>query len=173
VDLSGQSCGTGQSPFGGNNIWFLAGYDSGLTPVSSVTRNCTVPYGRTLVFPIVNAAYGVFPEDPAEYQGEAFARSQVEYIKDVEDLYLTIDGQAVSNLNAYFERSDAFNFTLPASNIFTPAYGLGAQALAPWVDAGFYVVVTGLTLVPGKHVVKFGGNGMSVTYNLNVKYTPF
>src|SRR3954453_11906827 len=45
-DPTGASCGAGQS----GSVWFLAGSFAGRT----VVRNCTIPTGKAIFFPILN-----------------------------------------------------------------------------------------------------------------------
>jgi hypothetical protein len=161
VDTTGVNCGRGQ-PFLGT--FYLAGAPDS-TPV---TRNCTVPNFRTLLIPVVNGFYGAVSTDPAEQRTEAFARSQLSYVRESTDLSLTIDGTPVQNLSRFYEESSVFSVTLPNNNIFGAPSG---TVVSPAVDAGYYVGINGL--LPGKHVLKWhgvvGGVTQDVTYNLTVK----
>ncbi|MCA1706817.1 MAG: hypothetical protein LC808_27575 [Actinobacteria bacterium] len=49
LDPTGANCGIGQS----GRVWFLAGTFGG----GPATRVCTVPVGKALFFPIVNAVF--------------------------------------------------------------------------------------------------------------------
>src|SRR5262249_55520548 len=49
LDLTGANCGQGQS----GQVWFLAGNFGGTS-----TRTCTMPAGRALLVPILNAVFG-------------------------------------------------------------------------------------------------------------------
>src|SRR5262249_651342 len=51
LDTTGANCGVGQSGL----VFYLAGNFGG-----SSSRTCTVPYGKTIVFPILNGAYFAF-----------------------------------------------------------------------------------------------------------------
>ncbi|MET0287648.1 MAG: hypothetical protein ABW352_24385 [Polyangiales bacterium] len=166
LDTDGSKCRNGQS----GGFFFLVGALDD-TPVKRT--KCTIPIGKTVVFPIVNALYAAFPGDPANERTEAFVKSQVSYVKDATtNLVLEIDGNVVSNPKQYFVQGDAFNFTLPANNI----YGLPAgQKFAPAADAGFYIALS--QWEPGNHKVRFkgtlDGTTIDVTYELKVNYTPF
>ena len=161
VDTTGANCAAGQS----GAVWFLAGaLDS--TPVS---RKCTVPYGKTIVLPIVNAAYFAFASDPPEQKTESFLRSQVTYIEGATNLRAEVDGLTVWNPSAYREKSVLFGLTLPADNV----YGLPAGfRLEPSVDEGYYIAMQ--PLLPGRHTVHVhgevpGGFVSDVTYDLVVR----
>src|SRR4051794_14600854 len=57
LDTTGAKCGVNQPRYTGwGDNWFLAG-SFGSDPV---TRNCTVPLGRTLFIPVANYGYGAF-----------------------------------------------------------------------------------------------------------------
>src|SRR4030081_3634226 len=61
LDTTGAKCAVGQ----GGPVWFLAGtFGSG-----SVSRSCTVPAGKALFFPVVNAFYVQEPPD-VTYEGQ-------------------------------------------------------------------------------------------------------
>jgi hypothetical protein len=161
LDATGANCGKGQSGL----AWFLAGtLDS--TPVK---RTCTVPYGKTIVFPIVNSGYFAFASDPPEQKTEAFIRSQVVNAESATNLRAEVDGIVVYNPSLYLEKSVVFGVTLPADNI----YGLPAGfRLEPSVDEGYYLAVQ--PLLPGRHSIHFhgempGGFVTDVTYDLQVR----
>lgn len=165
-DATGAKCAQGQS----GSVWFLAG-----PPTESdgtVVRSCTIPNGRTIVFPVVNALYAAFPEDLAEQKTEDYIREQVEYAQEATNLSVTLDGRALSHstVERYYEESDVFHVTLPANNIYDLPAG---QVLSPSVDAGYYLA---LSLQPGKHTLRFQGTldgySVDVTYNLTVKLLP-
>ena len=162
LDTTGANCGQGQSGL----VFYLAGSFSD----QPITRNCTVPAGKHIIFPVVNAAYFAFAEDPAEQKTEAYLRSQVEYIKDSTELEVEIDGVEVSNVSRFFERSDIFSVTLPDNNVFGLPAGF---KLAPAADAGFYIGIA--PLLGGQHTIHFHGKTpdgfvQDVTYNLNVRW---
>jgi len=162
LDTTGANCAQGQS----GSVWYLAGALSD----QPVTRACTLPFGKHIVFPIVNAAWLGFASDPPEQKTEAFIRAQVEYIKDSTDLEVEIDGVPVQNLSRQFERSDIFSVTLPANNVYELPAGF---KLSPSVDAGYYIVLA--PLLGGQHTIHFHGETpdgfvQDVTYNLNVRW---
>lgn len=163
LDTTGANCGAGQS----GAVWFLAGgLDS--TPVH---RTCTVPYGKTIVFPIVNSAYFAFTTDPADQRTETFVRDQAAAgIAGATNLRAEIDGVPVLSPLAYHEKSVLFKVTLPDGNIFGLPAGM---VLDPSADEGYYLAL--IPLLPGKHTVHFHGelpaSGLveDVSYDLVVK----
>jgi hypothetical protein len=161
LDETGAQCGNEQE----GKVWFLAGAITG----DPVTRTCTVPSGKALLFPVINAFYCAEPDDPPEERTVAFAREQVAYVEAATDLAATIDGRAVRKLPAYFEESAVFSVVLPEDNIFGDP-DLGGVRLEPCVDAGYYLVVRPLR--PGEHTIHFAGTtgdfSVDVTYHLTV-----
>ena len=74
-DATGEFCDAGQK----GPVWFLAstlGYSGG--EYGPVERDCTVPFGKSLFFPIINAGYFAFLNDDPEYRTEEFVRSMVD-----------------------------------------------------------------------------------------------
>jgi hypothetical protein len=171
IEDSGVNCAQGQSGL----TWYLAG-----TVGTTVSRNCTIPSGRTLIIPVLNTMYGAYSTDPAEWKTDAYLRSQVDFMEDATDLEVEIDGVAVPNVESYLERSVQFSVTLPANNIFGEPAG---RVLSPAVDSGYYLAVS--PLLPGDHTIHFHGRlpgdpetaeddfVVDVTYNLRIKLLPF
>ena len=137
----------GQARFG--HIWYLAGTFGG----DPVIRSCDVPFGRTLIFPVVNAIAGAFPDDPAEEKTVAFQRSLIAGTREAAtNLEVEIDGQPVPNIERFYEESVPFSFRLPADNLFGAPAG---TLVSPAVDNGFYLAVAPLGL--GEHTVHIHG----------------
>jgi len=168
IDTTGENCGQGQS----NRVWFLAGS----TFVSGhITRECTVPRGTALFFPLINSAFFAFLNDPPEVRTEDFIRSQVTCVEDTLFSLVEIDGVAVIDPKQYLEKSVIFEVFLPEDNIFGATEAdIPELTLSPGVDEGFYLFVFPLT--PGNHTIRWqassaacGGNVQDITYHLTVK----
>jgi hypothetical protein len=160
LDTTGAECATGQSGL----VWFLAGAPSN----DPVKRTCTIPFGKTIVFPIINAAYFAFPEDPPEQRTEQFVRSQVTFIEQATNLRAEVDGVPVAIPKLYLEKSVIFRTTAPADNILGVPAG---QVLDPSADEGYYIGVQ--PLLPGRHKLHFHGElpgeVQDVTYDIVVR----
>ena len=157
LDTTGEHCGVNQS----GHVWFLAG-----SFVGPVTRSCTVPEGQALFFPLVNAFYGAFPDDPPETRTEEFVREAVSCVEDAVFPLVEIDGVAVNNPEQYLEKSPLFDLFLPEESLF------GELTLSPCVDSGYSLFVNPLT--PGAHTIKFQassacGGTQNITYYLTVE----
>jgi hypothetical protein len=175
-------CSIGQS----GPVWFLGGKfcQTGGTCSSTVTRFCSVPAGKAILFPILNVEDSA-PEEPAFGCGNSFPpliegtiaemRKCTEFYQNMTTaLEADIDGRPIHNLMSQFrEQSVVFEITIPSDNLLN-AIGEGpfpAGTYSPVVDEGFYVLLQPLS--PGSHILHFQGsqsNGFSenITYNLTV-----
>jgi hypothetical protein len=167
LDETGEFCAEGQM----GHVWFL-GTTFAFNP--GVERNCTVPSGTALFFPMINAFYGAFLNDPPAQRTEEFLREQVA-CDELTELFAVIDGVEVNDPFQYFEQSPLFDVQLPEDNVF----GVGPDVipelrLSPSVDQGYYLFLA--PLPPGEHVIywtaswtcPFGDFTEEVTYNLTV-----
>lgn len=162
-DLTGEFCATGQK----GPVWFLA---TTLAYNPGVVRECTIPYGKSLFFPVINAAYFAFPgEEWKEPDLRAAAACGIPT-----ELTAEIDGVPVKDLYQYFEQSPIFDVQLPEGDIF----GIGPMLLSPSAGGGYYLLLE--PLPKGMHTIHWKATWTcpsvaseplteEVTYNLNVK----
>ena len=160
-------CSVGQK----GHVWFLGGTFSG-EPGEKVVRNCTVPTGTKLFFPLYNATYGAFLNDSPATRTEDYLRAQVAYVEQLTLLEAKIDGVPVKNPTQYLEKSPLFDVKLPTDNIYGVDESVVLQLLlSPSVDEGYYLFLQ--PLPPGKHTIswkaKVGSFEQNVTYNIDVK----
>jgi hypothetical protein len=165
VDTTGADAGFGQP----KDVFFLAGTFGSSTPV---TRDVTVPTGTPLFFPILNAFWvTVEGVDPPFEEFEPDVRELFQQVTDAyTDVFLTIDGVSVGNLDAHVERDAPGGFLIdfPEDNVF----GLPPEMLGLSATHGIYTMVA--PLKPGEHVVHFGGTDPSfggvqdISYNITV-----
>ena len=103
LDETGEDCTVNQS----GNVWFLAGSPGGI-----VERDCTIPIGKQILFPMINL------------QGAANSAENAEGFNDiitilmdtVTDLQVTVDGVPLENLDQYrFKDSAAYAIDCQAS----------------------------------------------------------
>ncbi len=173
IDQTGVNCNFGQS----GPVFFLVGLPGG----GSVTRDaCTVPAGRSLFFPLINAFEA---NNPGENRNSWDVWQKLE--KDfgpISELHASIDDVPVRDLNPVHTPYRAcagpaarcsagpFSITLPANNIF----GADQGRYAPTVADGFYLLLRPLSR--GSHTITFGGSGLyageetsqEITYHLTV-----
>jgi hypothetical protein len=151
----------GQPAFG---VWYLAQQEQEGPPV---TRNCTIPFGRTLLIPIVSIAICAAPTDTPEQHQVEFLRGRTrDFIADSTNFSLTIDGTSVPNVQNYYEESTPFKLSDRINGI--PG--------DPCVDSGYYVAVS--NLLPGNHTIHWHADSITldnrdVTYNIKVGFLPF
>ncbi len=184
-------CSAGQS----GHVWFIGGNYTG-TPV---TRNCTIPAGTALFFPILN--FWADNTDCSNGQrisdgnSEGFLRSLAASVMDqAANLSCTIDGVAVQGLTdplltPYRVQSPTpggFSYTVPGSDNILTFLGLACwsntEGTPIQVDAavyhpisdGFYILIVPLS--KGRHVIHAHGEigNPSVftedfTYNITVE----
>lgn len=163
-DTTGANCAAGQS----GKVWFLAGVFGG-----SVTRTCTVPAGKALFFPVLNAVFGsgVFdcePTAPGVCDVAALRAGAAARMDNPISLAVSIDGVAVQHLKAYRVPSPVFSLTFPAGAIF----GLPEGAFSPNVGDGYYVMLTPRSAGPHTIYLKGvanNGDSVEVTYHLTVQ----
>ena len=155
----------GQARIGLN--WYLAGSFSG----EPVIRDCKIPFGRTIIFPVISAIAAAFPGDPPEQSTIEYLRNSIADVRDATNLEVEIDGASVPHVERFYEESVPFSLRLPADNIF----GVEPTLAKPAVDAGYYIAIP--PLAPGLHTLHFHGEvgefSVDVTYNLTIKHTPF
>lgn len=177
-DSTGEKCRVGQQ----GPVWFLAGTTgSGIL----TQRQCDVPGGKAIFFPMINVAYFAFLSDPASQRTPAFLRTTVQNLcnnNSIRGLSVTIDGVAVANPAEFIttaEQSPLFQAQLPTDNIFGASTAdIPELLLSPSVHKGFYLYLN--PLAPGGHTVAWTatwdcnfGAGLqtfseNVTYNLTV-----
>lgn len=176
LDATGANCAERQV----DDTWFLAG-----SFIGPVERNCTVPPGKALFFPLINIAFFAFLNDPPEQQTEAFVRENGSCTEPAV-LSANIDGKPIGNLQRFTtgvsgSQSPLFNVQMPPDNLFGArtggAFGRGSQpipelVLSPSAEEGFYLYVE--PLAPGDHTIEWlatgctEGNEQNITYNLTI-----
>ncbi len=164
-DTTGQYCNEGQS----GPVFFLVG-----GPVNPTTRSCTIPAGKVLFAPIINAECSSV--EGAGFQGRngqearACAASYAD-TTNIKHLKFTIDGKRVHGLGNFRVQSPFYYFNMmPSTNNFL---GVDGATEGYSVSDGYWVMVRPLS--PGTHVIHFegswtagGGGVQNVTYNLTV-----
>jgi hypothetical protein len=183
-DPTGAKCRVGQEA----KVWFLAttlGYGD---PEVPTTRQCEIPGNTALFFPIINAAYFAFLNDPPETRTAAAIRAAADASCDtstISNLSVTIDGRPVARPDQFVtsvEQSPLFQAQLPTDNIYgavavgDPETELVIQdlVLSPAAHKGFYIFVEPLT--PGNHTIEWtatwecswGPMSENMRYELNV-----
>ncbi len=174
-DQTGARCTQGQS----GKVFFLAG----LTAYGgAVTRECAVPAGRALFFPLLNGV-DVHVEGLDQMNAQQLRAELLGWEGLPSELHVSVDGVAVTDLGPSTTPyhvcaggdstmcASAFSVALPDGNLF----GIAEGVYGPAVDDGYYVMLA--PLPPGTHTVRFGGRWafggyditQDITYVLTVK----
>lgn len=157
-------------------VWFLGGTWAPTTDLNGnlvgiVDRQVTIPAGKALFFPIINAEAST-----AEGNGttEEELRGFANFLADhAVNLSCTVDGQPVENLQSCRVSSPLFTFgPLPANNLL----GLPEGTTSPAVSDGYFVMLAPLS--KGEHVIHFGGafvftaaeDGFDFSFTLDINY---
>jgi hypothetical protein len=146
-------CSAGQS----GKVWFLGGTftfaeeEPGVI-VGEAERECTIPSGTSLFFPLIDAECSTVEGDG---ETEAELRECANGLADAivtESLFLIIDGKPVTNVSSLRVKSPLFVFgPLPAGNVLEEQEG----TISPAVSDGYFAMVKPLPV--GEHTLEFGG----------------
>lgn len=164
-------CSAGQS----GQVWFLGGTYAPLEVngvyVGHVTRECTVPTGTSLFFPLVDAEAST-----AEGNGttEEELRGVAEWLVDhVVSISCEVDGVELADLDAHRAQSPLFEFgPLPENNLL----GLPSGTTSPAVSDGYFVMLAPLSA--GTHTIRFTSllvftlenDGFDFSFDLDITY---
>jgi len=163
-------CSVGQS----GPVWFLGGKFCALNNpncgTTNVVRSCSVPAGKALYIPILNAEWSVLEmNNPLEQIDDlrSLAASDIDGTSNEMD----IDGKQIPNLLQNFRvQSAVFVFTIPDDNLFN-AVGEGPYlggAYFPGLDDGVYVMFPPLRA--GSHTIHFHGYMPAFNFTLDITY---
>jgi hypothetical protein len=144
-DKTGDNCAVGQSS---GPVFFLVN-----SLVGSVERSCTVPRGKAIFFPIINAECSTTGSSLFHGDNEVELRScagEFGDAIDVKSLKVTVDGEELYDLQDHRAQSSIFNFTLPDDDVFDEDATVGSS-----VSDGYYVWLK--PLQPGIHTIHFEG----------------
>jgi len=146
LDTTGAYCDEGQLAFGNGNVWFLAGTIGG-----EAERNCTVPSGKALLYPLVNA---VFPNGPGENFTVEEKQTMLASVLDLAcGLQSTLDGVAtVIDQPTVRTQSPTFPLTFGPDDVYGYPSGLVDNQV---VADGYWVILPPLSV--GTHELELRG----------------
>lgn len=158
-------CGTEQT----GQVFFLGGKfcATGDTTcnASIANRQCKVPRGKNLFFPIVNSENSPPPPDTINN----FRTGVQGVIDGTTKLEVDLDGNSLKDLRPFRIQSSVFIFTLPDDNIFTASGQTEpAGSYFPAVDDGVYVMLK--PLAPGSHLLHFTGSFPAFNFSFDITY---
>jgi hypothetical protein len=179
--LFDDQCTSGQT----GPVWFLTGKlciadvpgeTCSTTGFLSATRDCTIPAGTALFFPIANAEADNLGLDTPLTLPEL--REQAKENQDgVTSMTCEVDGVPIQGLSPartspYRVVSPVFSYTIPDNNLYQfLGFDFGAQTVPVAVADGVFLMLAPLSL--GQHVIRFTasfdvGFGFDITYNITV-----
>ena len=145
-DDTGRYCAVNQK----GPVWFFPGSFG-----KDVLRQCTVPSGKAILFPILNSECSLAEFPTLKNEGQL--RLCAKQIQDsVIQLKASVDGENITNLEEYRIQSPLFNFTLPENNIV----GLPPQNTQAVSDGNWVFLKP---LAEGEHVISFEGGLRNTT----------
>jgi len=140
-------------------VWFLGG---AIDESINAERNCSVPLGKALFFPVINVECSTV-EAPPFFGADAGALRTCVDAFTFANAYAEVDGVAVRNVERYFVQSPPFDFTLPPDNVLGVAAGTGSS-----VSNGIYLLLPPLSA--GEHVIRFGGTYPDFDFSIAMTY---
>jgi hypothetical protein len=155
------------------DVWFLAASNN---PPMGGTRSCTLPAGREVLFPLVNAECST-----AEGNGTTFdelSDCAKGFMDAVTVLEATIDGKAITNLPKFRFQSPLFMFVTPKDNPLNALDGFPTPPIpsgpSPSASDGFWLLFKPLSV--GDHVITYHAKAPSLHFELsgtiNIKVVP-
>jgi hypothetical protein len=141
LDITGECCDSSQHD---PNVWFLAGTFGG-----SVTRNCKIPKGKAILFPIINyqCSFADGPLFTTERELEERCRLEIDQIGEI---HATLDNELIS-VKKYRVHSRCFKITIPPDN------SLGANSgTTTMASDGYWLFVEPLPI--GNHILTSFGS---------------
>lgn len=146
TDETGTRCVYGQR----GPVWFIAGNFGGTA--SPTTRNCAIPDGKVIFFPVLNLLDVNVPELSGVDQSANDLRTETAPCLDnTTQLVVEVDGKSLGTLGTSRVRSVVFEVTLPDGNLF----GLDPGTYSPAIDDGYYVMLKPLGV--GQHRIHILG----------------
>jgi hypothetical protein len=164
LDTTGENAVVGQH----GKLWFLAGVFGGGT----VIRDCSVPEGTALFFPVINSVNidtpGVCGQE-GSLSVEELRAASAGFVDGATNLSVTVDMVAIKHLRRV--QSKVFAVALPEDNVFDAPCGsnnVPVGIYSPAVDDGFYVLLDKLSA--GKHTLHFHAENPSQSFVQDVTY---
>jgi hypothetical protein len=147
-------------------VWFLTGV---VNVSGTAVRDCTVPAGKALFFPILNVECATLEGNGlTEAELRACTRS---FMGVVTNVAAEIDGVPIQHVRDYRALSPLFTYgPLPDDNVLQ-LFGFDAPdgAISLSVTDGFYLMLEPLSV--GQHTIRFTGTfGAPINFTLDITY---
>lgn len=156
LDSTGENGSINQS----GPVWFLAGTSGG-----SAERSCTIPAGKSVMFPIINVECNSIKD---RTDGEGLIKCASSDVDTIKTFGASINGTKIPRPERYRVCTPVFSVLLPAGNIIGVEPGQMQV-----VSDGYYLLLR--PMQTGIHSVQFGGSCLagtirvSSTWQLNIE----
>jgi hypothetical protein len=144
------------------DVIFLAGTLGGLAE-----RRCTIPFGKPILFPIINFITSYVEEPNLKSESELITRAK----KDMDDIVkkeAVIDGVKVQDVEKYRIQSSVFDLRYPENNVFELA-ALPTKAISDGYWVFLKPLSAGLHNIHAVGSCSSGKTTVDVTWHLDVK----
>ena len=126
-------------------VWFWS------APEGTLTRHATLPVGKALFLTLRDVDASSLEEPPFFGATEEEQRDAANFFADhIVDVFATIDGVPVRNLDDYRFETDQFEFSAPSPWVFGANGGDGTA-----VGDGYFLLLA--PLPKGHHTIHYGG----------------
>lgn len=129
------------------DVWFLAGTFGG-----SAIRNCRIPYGKAILFPVINYECS-FADEPLILTEKGLQSKCTTEIDDIVDISACLDGNRI-NLKQCRVQSQCFKVNIPFDNCLNAKSGSTTM-----VSDGYWLFIE--PLQRGNHVLTSFGSCLS------------
>jgi hypothetical protein len=177
-DDSGAKCVVGQR----GDVWFLGGLmgvtlDGQAQGGGVVTRECVIPEGKKLFFPIINNVVFDSPNICGQDNNSLSYEDMVAMVKDATDaatdMKVTLDGRTVRNISRI--HSQPIDISLPDNNAWDKLcnfYELGGvpAGIYPGTQDGYYVTLNPLSVGEQHRLTIHGALKSPNTFSLDIVY---
>jgi hypothetical protein len=152
LDQTGENCDVQQS----GKVWFLAGSFG-----ETVERDCTIPEGKAIFFPII---YVACYQTADEFDEEVERENCSSIIDLVSNLEVTVDGNELEDLEQYRVQSPVFTLTVGENNLLGEPPGTTVRGIAD----GYWIMLA--PLPRGEHEIHFIGEIEEFDFSIDVTY---
>jgi hypothetical protein len=129
----------------------------------SAERQCTIPTGKSIFFPIVNVVVTLDKNDPTSDTIPKIKKIASDFINQATDLKASVDGVSIKNTGTLRAQPPAFKLKVPDQNLFGAPAGTYVA-----VSDGFWVALKPLSV--GQHTIHFGAEIPSNNFKVDVTY---
>jgi hypothetical protein len=146
-DNTGEKCAVGQE----GPVWFLAGTFGG-----TQERSCTIPSGKSIMFPILNSENS-FAGNPEAKTVDDLEKMNKDFIDKATVLEAVIDGKKVNDIKNYRVSSPLYPECFSKDNIV----GFPSNTCSKAVADGYWIILEPLHV--GIHEISFKGANSQFT----------